>query len=421
VDGLPAERAFGRLSEQSSRYSGIPAWYAVDGEPSTFSHTDTGDLDPWWQVTLDADYAVSEITLVNRYDCCADRLYNVTVHLLDDEGATTWRSETLFPTAEGESPTNADAVITLRPEGGPVGRRVRVEKASVNGVYSSEWLSLAEVAVVGTETVPYAKAIETEVSTWVSSAAVGLRVPFVLDAASPTRASLKVAYDDGFVASVDGREVASANAGAPVAHAGTTSERLPVDLRGLSAGAHVFAARIDNVAADDDDLLFAPTLEAEWFTPGAPAHFAAPTPNAPNGVGSMGPIGAPVFDPPRGFFESPMSVTITAPAGASLVVTTDGTAPTAANGRRVDPASSADVASLDVPVGTTATLRAAAIRSGWDDSLVATHTYLFLDDVLRQPAAPAGFPATWNSLSEGAYAADYEMDPEITAAPATRA
>ena len=37
-----------------------------------------------------------------------------------------------------------------------------------------------------------------------------------------------------------------------------------------------------------------------------------------------------------------------------------------------------------------------------------THTYLFAEDIIRQPAKPAGFPTTWNG-----HPADYEMDPAV--------
>ena len=53
-------------------------------------------------------------------------------------------------------------------------------------------------------------------------------------------------------------------------------------------------------------------------------------------------------------------------------------------------------------------LRAAAFKSGLAPSDVDTQTYIFLDDVLKQPAAPAGFPTSWGSVT-----VDYAMDPEV--------
>ena len=70
-------------------------------------------------------------------------------------------------------------------------------------------------------------------------------------------------------------------------------------------------------------------------------------------------------------------------------------------------------------------LRAMAFADEWEPSPVQTHTYLFADQIERQPAQPAGYPATWGVY--GAYGpkqgqpvpADYEMDPEVlrTTAP----
>lgn len=47
---------------------------------------------------------------------------------------------------------------------------------------------------------------------------------------------------------------------------------------------------------------------------------------------------------------------------------------------------------------------------------VATATYLFVDDVLRQSDHPAGYPDTWGSYTtiSGTAKADYGMDPEMT-------
>ena len=58
-------------------------------------------------------------------------------------------------------------------------------------------------------------------------------------------------------------------------------------------------------------------------------------------------------------------------------------------------------------------MRAAAFKPGYAATDVDTQTYVFLDDILVQPAVPPGMPATWNGV-----AADYQMDPEIVDDPA---
>ena len=37
-------------------------------------HTDENVANPWLEVDLGANYGVGGVTIVNRYDCCSDRL-----------------------------------------------------------------------------------------------------------------------------------------------------------------------------------------------------------------------------------------------------------------------------------------------------------------------------------------------------------
>ena len=68
---------------------------------------------------------------------------------------------------------------------------------------------------------------------------------------------------------------------------------------------------------------------------------------------------------------------------------------------------------VELPVESTAFLRAQASAAGAIDSPTITHTWLFLSDVIAQPTDPAGFPDTWDGLSQSAVTANYEMDPEV--------
>jgi hypothetical protein len=74
------------------------------------------------------------------------------------------------------------------------------------------------------------------------------------------------------------------------------------------------------------------------------------------------------------------------------------------------------VAELDLD-GTTL-VRAVAWKDGWGDSPVVTHTFLDMDEIVSQPAAPPGVPTTWDGLSQSPIAGDYEMDPDVTLDPA---
>ncbi len=143
------------------------------------------------------------------------------------------------------------------------------------------------------------------------------------------------------------------------------------------------------------------------FAPGggAAGFFKPGTPGTPNGTAYAGLVGDTSFSADRGFYDGPVDVAITcATADVEIRYTLDGTAPTATTGA---------VYAAPLHITGTTTLRAAAFRAAWAPSNVDTHTYIFTAQVIQQPAAPAGFPATWAGTP-----ADYEMDPDVTTNPA---
>lgn len=157
---------------------------------------------------------------------------------------------------------------------------------------------------------------------------------------------------------------------------------------------------------------FSPAFPAQFsgisygFGPGGTAgYFKPPTPGAANGAAFEGLVDDTAFSVDRGFYEAPLDVAITcATPGTTIRYTLDGSAPSEGAG---------SIYSAPVRITGTTTLRAAAFRAGWAPSNVDTHTYLFPAQVIAQPAAPAGFPATWAGTP-----ADYEMDPDVTTSPA---
>ncbi len=135
--------------------------------------------------------------------------------------------------------------------------------------------------------------------------------------------------------------------------------------------------------------------------------FITPTPAAPNGTGFNGKVEDTKFSINRGFYDEPQNVAITSiTPGAEIRFTTDGSEPTETSGT---------VYSAPISITTTTTLRAAAFKSGLLATNVDTHTYLYLDDVIRQPANPSGAPSSWGNRS-----ADYAMDPDVVDDPAYR-
>ncbi len=135
---------------------------------------------------------------------------------------------------------------------------------------------------------------------------------------------------------------------------------------------------------------------------------AAPTPGRENNGGYIDVVADPEFSQRRGFYDAPFSVSITTETeGAIIYYTLDGSEPY--NPDFGD--TTGRVYSGPISISTTTCLRAAAMKSGWKPSHIDTHTYIFIDDVIKQTqqqALDAGYPGSWSG-----YPADYEMDPQV--------
>ncbi|MCP4964364.1 MAG: DUF5011 domain-containing protein, partial [bacterium] len=141
---------------------------------------------------------------------------------------------------------------------------------------------------------------------------------------------------------------------------------------------------------------------------GGLAYFTSPTPGAPNGVGQGLPVAPPTFSTERGFHDTAFDLVLTdATPDSTIFYTTDGSEPTASSTEYIAP----------IPVTTTTTVRAVALRDGWVDSSIETHTYIFVADVLNQPAVVAGYPNNFYSVGYGSPVQhDNEMDPAVVVA-----
>ncbi len=146
-------------------------------------------------------------------------------------------------------------------------------------------------------------AIETDLTDELYGVSPGLYARWLFDVESPAelaRLALRMRYDDGFVAYLNGHPVASANApDEPDAAAAATAVRpsgaalqwAEFDLAGargfLQLGPNVLAIHGLNAAADDDTFLVAPALVGErtWIEADRRAYFLRPTPGAANGPG----------------------------------------------------------------------------------------------------------------------------------------
>ena len=383
-----------QTTTQSTDGYGRTGAQAVDGELSTFSHTNLGDLEPWWQVDLGSALWVEEVQLFNRLDCCRERLYNLEVVLLDgDEEA--FRSEVLNPVDEGGTPADpGDLAVDVQ----ATGDTLRVEKSPVNGSNSSEWLTFAEVVVLGGASAPYAELFTTDVSDAMLGQSAEGWLSFEVPEAD--RAVLEVQLDDGLRVFAGDDLVGEHN---PEAEPAFETVELVVPAGEL-------ALQGLNAAIDDEDFLLRPTLTLSTIDELDPAFFVAPTPGEPNGLGLSGGVLPVEVSVERGFLEEPTTIRAwTDTPGATLVYTLDGSTPT----RDVGTSASGEV---ELEVEETSVFRAFAFAEDHWDAEVVTHTWIFLEQVIEQPGDPGGFPTTWDGLSQSAVSADYEMDPEVVEA-----
>ncbi|MBM4012290.1 MAG: hypothetical protein FJ286_13075 [Planctomycetes bacterium] len=263
------------------------------------------------------------------------------------------------------------------------------------------------------------------VQTNVAAALVGVntslwsRIPFTVPAgAAVDTLLLRMKYTDGFVAYLNGTEVARANAPANTSHAAAaTATRSPVEAtawssfdisqhRGLLVtGPNVLAIHPLNDTVSDRDLLMLPELVGLDSTVEI-GHLSEASPGIPNVAEVVRYVAPVTASHERGFHETAFDLVLaTATPGAQIRYTLDGSEPTATTGLAF---------AGPIRVDRTTTLRAAAFRPGWETPEITTHTYLFLDDVLRQspagqpPATPGpnGVSATFDAAAEGFVYAD---------------
>lgn len=155
---------------------------------------------------------------------------------------------------------------------------------------------------------------------------------------------------------------------------------------------------------------FAPTFPAQrqdvsyGLYLGQPVFFTTASPGAVNVFGSL-PF-APNFSAKRGFYKSPIDVTLTLPGGdGAIYYSTNGLRPTKTTGT---------LYTVPIHITTTTPLSAITINATGLTSEIITNTYTFIANVVTQPAAPAGYPTNWKQLaSTSAIATDYAMDPDI--------
>ncbi len=251
---------------------------------------------------------------------------------------------------------------------------------------------------------------------------VYVRVPFeVSDPARFDQLVLRMQYDDGFVAYLNGQELTRANAPtstawnsrATLSHEAVLGQFEDFDVSAavgaLAAGTNVLAFQGLNERVNSSDLLILPELVG--IDVGAPRadqvmFFTSPTPGAGNVSGIDGFVADTTFTVDRGFYSNAFDVVIaTDTVGAQIYYTLDGRDPTPATGTLYTNA---------VSIGATTVLRARAVKAGHVPSDADTQTYIFVDDVVTQ--SPNGEPPGpgWPGSPVKGQRFDYGMDTNVT-------
>jgi hypothetical protein len=258
------------------------------------------------------------------------------------------------------------------------------------------------------------------------NASLWMRTEFNLGVGEPEifdTLTLRMKYEDGFVAYLNGQKVASSNAPNPVQWNSTADSNRPIQdasvfevinitafLGTLQAGKNVLAIHGLNENKDNGDFLILPELVAASNMT-VPQYFSPPTPKNFNVPGVMNAVEEVWFSHKRGFYGTGFQLTLsTGTKSAEIHYTLDGSEPTITHGITY---------TSPINISGTTTIRAIAVKPGWLDSDVETYTYIFISDVISQsPLGQAPGPG-WPTGSVNGQTLNYGMDPDIVDFPST--
>jgi hypothetical protein len=212
-----------------------------------------------------------------------------------------------------------------------------------------------------------------------------IRVPFeVEDPSGLGGLVLRMKYDDGFVAYVNGVEVASRNAPTTLSWDSRATglhddavavifEEIPLSGVGglLEAGSNVLAIHGLNDNTGSSDFLILPELDGT--NPGVldrdeQVYFSRPSPGGGNLPGFPGITEAPVFSISSQVFTSPLTLALTAESGASIRYTTNGSEPSASSTLYASPLS----------ISASMMVRARAFKADLSPSPIISGTFIGL-------------------------------------------
>ncbi len=211
-----------------------------------------------------------------------------------------------------------------------------------------------------------------------------VRVGFTLsDAQSVSRLVLRMKYDDGFIASINGERVADRNAPATASwdasatglhddSAALVFEEIDISqhVRALRDGQNVLAIHGLNDNIGSSDFLLVPELlavRAGELQPDAVEFFSTPTPGGVNVPGFPGVADRPVLSRASGVFGSTFALGMSIPTpGQQVRYTTDGSEPTTSSPLYTGP----------ISINRTMMVRARGFAAGFAPSAVVTASFV---------------------------------------------
>jgi hypothetical protein len=266
--------------------------------------------------------------------------------------------------------------------------------------------------------------IETDVKDVMkgTNASLLTRMSFTIDTAQLLAEieslTLRMKYDDGFVAYLNGVEIGSRNAPvSPVWNSNATDQRNDAQATAwetldasafidqLVVGANVLAIHGLNYAAGDDDFLILPELQEVAYGALDVHYFVSGSPNEANTQDHWLYVEDTDFSHTRGFYSEAFDLEITSDTeDAEIYYTLDGSEPSETNGT---------LYSSTIAITGTSVVRARAFKADFEPTNVDTQTYMFLDDIVTQSSDGAYPGGDWPTANVNGQSIVYGMDPDI--------
>ncbi|MBW8041753.1 MAG: hypothetical protein FVQ85_17390, partial [Planctomycetes bacterium] len=241
--------------------------------------------------------------------------------------------------------------------------------------------------------------------------------------------TLRMKYEDGFVAYLNGQYIDRRNAPGSLSWNSTALSDRPNEdssvfeeinvtayLGTLQDGKNVLSIHGLNDNKNNSEFLILPELVAARNRI-APEYFTTATPGTFNIAGAMGVVSDVWINTERTFYTGPPDwhidvILSNGTNGAEIRYTLDGSRPTITHGLTYNP-----ITDPPIEIDKTTVIRAVAVKPGWLDSAVETNTYIFPEDVIKQ--SPLGQPPgpNWPSSSVNGQVINYGMDPCIVNNP----